>query len=833
MRFQLVILPTCTAALITCPAHSRRWRRGESRDELLRLDTQDPSNTRIQQRLANFELVYGVPAEYDLGRALETVVSVRGRSLNTWPYDIHPDLSSFGWMSYEQSRRVLSGTPPTIQPPPIPTSTLSSMDVYVFVGSDAEYTLKTILGISINSGNVSIPVDPRPSLTQEPETTTTALVPPQAAFFLARGSVFAALVAACVLCSIFILGGLGWWIAMRRHLRQTGTAVRCSRSSDHSTDPRGRSPTPRWPRTNVHPLSFGPFNAAAPTLTHSTRRRVRTVDHESPTTPSPGLSPEHAINCPEKSVISRKRAATLLQTIHTRTIRGSPRIGSIQNGLSPEMPSRRLCSPKVGCVPRIDAHAPRNGPPLLEQSERDEYTSSWCSALDMDPFRSLGDVSTNQDGTGHGGANTGSTRYAESLDTSRPMSPTPKKGLWGVGHQTMSLSEFDHNHSIAGKLSFPSHGLGGNNALAKSSALYIGPVGLNEGDTTTPKTSHIQAASKDGQASVGYLVDKRANRHETYAARTNEIGKAILATPSKEARPRKSTGPLELSFDSFFSPKSETEEAAFHDYALEPRYGDVSSERMVRIAPSQETSSSTYATAPEPRISPVALKDETSSSGHEQPEDIGIIGSPSTNHSQMAELDDISSPLLAEPEDEGEEPKAGEKSSQSLTVEYGRADRSLRTLDSFPGMMRGSLSYFPEDVELNTPVLSLTSRTQLSYRESTDILLLPEEDLSLGYVNLARVGSVGRNSQSQELQPPNECAKLLVAKGSQGNESHGTTEDSIVSPNLSEQKSTRDDSILSRTKGEDESADSPESSNFDRSSSGLRYAAHLFDSPKA
>ncbi|QRV85670.1 nitrate reductase [Ceratobasidium sp. AG-Ba] len=829
--------PACIAAMIACPARSRHWEPRGSRDELLRFDAfgpQDPSSIRIQQQLPKFELIYGVPAEYALGRALGKVVSVRGRSLYTWPYDIHPDLSSFSWMTYEQSTRVLSGTPPTIQPPPIPTRTLSFMDVYVFVGSDAEYTLKTTLGISISSGNVSRPVDPQPSLTQDPESTTTALASPQATFFFAHGSVFAALVAACVLCSVFILGGLGWWIAMRRHLKQTGTTVRCARSSDHSTDPRGRSPTPRWPRTSVHPLSFAPFNAAAPTLTHSTRRRVRTVDHESSTTPSPGPSPEQSTRSPEKSVISRKRAATLLQTIHTRTIRGSPRTGSSQNGLSPEMPSRRLSSPKVGCVPRADAHAARNGLPLLERSKRDEFTSSWSSAPDMDPFRSLGDVSTNQVEKEHGGANTSSTIYAESLDVSRPMSPTPKKGLWGVGLQTMSLSEFDHNRSIAGKRSFPSHEPGGNNSVAKSSVLYLEPAGLYERDTSTPTASQIQGASKDAHVSIGYFDDKCANRHGTYAERTNQIGKAILATTSKEAHPRKSTGPLELSFDSFFSPKSETEEAAFEDYGLEPRYGDVSSERLVRIAPSQETTSSTYVTAPEPSTSPGALKDEASSSGHEQPEDIGIIGSPSTNHSQMAELDDISSPLLAEPEDKDEAPKVAEKSSLPLTIEYGRADQPLRALDSFPGMIRGNLSYFPEDVELNTPVLSLTSRTQLSFRESIDILLLPEEDLSLGYVNLARVGSVGRTCQSQEhLQSPNGCAKLSVAKEPQDNESHGTTEDSTISPNRSEQKSTRDDSILSRTKGEDESASSLESTRADRSSSGLRYAAHLFESPKA
>jgi hypothetical protein len=59
-------------------------------------------NARIRKPLPVFELVYGQPAEYALGRALEDSVQVRGGPLGAWPYDVQPDLSSFSWMSYER-----------------------------------------------------------------------------------------------------------------------------------------------------------------------------------------------------------------------------------------------------------------------------------------------------------------------------------------------------------------------------------------------------------------------------------------------------------------------------------------------------------------------------------------------------------------------------------------------------------------------------------------------------------------------------------------------------------------------------------------------------------
>ena len=59
-------------------------------------------SARLHEPLPCFELAYGQPAEYNIGRALEAGVEIRGGSLKERPYDVHPDLSRFGWMKYER-----------------------------------------------------------------------------------------------------------------------------------------------------------------------------------------------------------------------------------------------------------------------------------------------------------------------------------------------------------------------------------------------------------------------------------------------------------------------------------------------------------------------------------------------------------------------------------------------------------------------------------------------------------------------------------------------------------------------------------------------------------
>ncbi|KAG8714489.1 hypothetical protein FRC09_017558 [Ceratobasidium sp. 395] len=751
-------------------------------------------NARVRRQLPNFELIYGSPAEYALGRALEDSILVRGRPLGTWPYEVQPDLSNFKWMSYERARRVLSGTPPTLQPSPIMADGLSYMDIYVSIQGNEDYTVRITLGIIIRVGNASAPMEPAPTPTLSPGSPVLPPAPPPGSFLGLHGPILAVLVAACALFLILILGGLGWLIAMRRHMKKQGALTRHT----VSPEPRGRSPTARWPRTTAHSLSFVPPNPTGSTLTNSTRRRVRTADHGIPSAPTPEPEPVS----PEKPVESRKRAATLIQTIHTRAIRGSPKIESSKRTLSPDLSSSRKRPNPGQSSPRIGTRIKREELPMVEQTRRDEFTNSWCSALHLDPFQSPGasvDTDNGQDRQTSPGAGIAPSATMESrrIRAERPKSPTPTKAVWGKGHRTMSLSEL--GGSLAGRMIGMSNVPRGEVISADSSMLSVGPSGSNPGDTPTPRASQIRDTTTKSNDSLSKRLD--------YAERTNQIGMALFSLPSEPTSPEKSiaaAAPLGLSFDSFFSPKSMAEESQFEETTAEPRYGDVSSERMVRIAQSQETVATTYVTAPESGASPNTFRDGSIlSAGHGPVEPIGIIGSPSTSHSQIAELDDISSPLLAGQDEE--RTQVAEISSQSLTVEYGRADQSLRVLDSFPGMLRGSLSYFPEDVEITTPVLPSTSRAELSFREPNDILLLPEEDLAQGCIRLARVESVermGASSRSHAVEATEE-----VNTSAQGDPSKGTTEDSIISPNISEQNPTQDDSILSRTKAS-ESVDS-------------------------
>ncbi|KAG8773883.1 hypothetical protein FRC12_002266 [Ceratobasidium sp. 428] len=787
----LALSPSISLALVDVPSRPRRVNHARFAKVLpARTNSGSGLNTfgsaRIRKQLPNFELTYGSPAEYALGRALEDSVLVRGRPLGTWPYDVQPDLSNFRWMTYER------GTPPTLQPSPIMADGLSYMDIYVSIQGNEDYTVRTTLGVIVRVGNASAPMEPAPSPTLSPGSPVLDPVPPPGSFLGLHGPILAVLVAACALFLILILGGLGWLIAMRRHMRKQGVLTRHA----VSPEPRGRSPTARWPRTTAHSLSFVPPNPTGSTLTNSTRRRVRTADHGIPSAPTP--EPEPA--SPEKPVESRKRAATLLQTIHTRAIRGSPKIGSSKRALSPDLSSsRKRPNPGQGS-PRIGTRIKREELPMVEQTRRDEFTNSWCSALHLDPFQSPGaSVDTDQDRltSPEVGITPSATMESRRVGAERPKSPTPTKAVWGKGHRTMSLSEL--GGSLAGRMIGMSNVGREEIVSADSSMLSVGPSGSNPGDTPTPRASQIRDTITKSDESLSKRLD--------YAERTNQIGMALFSPLSEPTSPEKSiaaAAPLGLSFDSFFSPKSAAEESQFEETAAEPRYGDVSSERMVRIAQSQETVATTYVTAPESGASPNTFRDGSiSSAGHGPLEPIGMIGSPSTSHSQIAELDDISSPLLASQDEE--RTQVAETSSQSLTVEYGRADQSLRVLDSFPGMLRGSLSYFPEDVEITTPVLPSTSRAELSFREPNDILLLPEEDLDQGCIRLARIESVERMGASSRSHAAE--ATEAVNTSTQGNESKGTTEDSIISPNISEQNPAQDDSILSRTR-DSESVDS-------------------------
>jgi hypothetical protein len=538
------------------------------------------------------------------------------------------------------------------------------------------------------------------------------------------------------------------------------------------------------------------FNRAT-TIT-STRRRVRTADHgiESPSKSVLQLSSEgtgaHVKESTPRN--ARKRAATLLQTIHTRAIRGSPKIG-FGNGSGSKASldsfsttARKAFSPRLGLgqfSPRLELgqfpqsftieESPKKEDGSLGVEKSPVYMNSWSSALQLDPFHSPK-------------RDTNSVSGVE-----RPISPTPNKARYIGRNKTMSASE-----------------------------LFLPASPVNEpGTSAVVDKSGVSSDRYDHAGNFGFMdqtsmqsglntqVTPQApvvlTRAESYAERTNQLGVALLTSPiNMHTKPANRA--LGITFDSFFSPVTERP-------SPEPRYGEVSSERMVKVGHSQETLTTAYVTASESGVSPGAENGYKSpSTGHGIPEHAGVVGSPITLRSQIAELDSVATPLfVVDPdttaafveETSNQLPTIG-SSSNSLSVEYGRADRSLRALDSFPAMLRGSLSCFPEDVSLNTPMMNTpvlpsagTGRRDLTHREASDIMLLPADDLTQGCLVLTRVGEdsaehdgiVGASSDASAL--PFDVTQEVSSLAAR------SEEESILSPDLSERTTEQTDSIIS------------------------------------
>lgn len=706
--------------------------------------------------------------------------------------------------------------PPAAQQSPAPAEIISYMDVYVFIGSDTDYTLRTTLGVSIRPANTSVTSSSNAS-SPTPAPPTAAPNTPAPFVPSPHGAILALLITACALVSLLILGCFGWLLAMRRHLKRQGEIAPPQSSAQEL--PNGGPVSPRWHRTSAHSLSFVPHHAA-PTLIGSSRRRVRTADHEGPLTLVVNEAPpDRTISSPEKSIGSRKRASTLLQTIHTRSIRGSPKIGSSKSAAkgSPEVPTRKTFSPRLGfgqSSPRIGVRIKKDEDiPMVDPTPaRDGFTNSWCSALQLDPFQSPGasvDLTRPLDSSNPGSSP--AVVETPKTGTERPKSPTPKKGSLGGGDKTMSMSELRHSLATVGRAIWKADRGEEKGNSSNSTKMSLAPTDsyLDEAPTPRPALPHVLPVDLVNASSSS------VNRSETYAHRTNQLGMALLTPLPGDNRPENAAdGSFGLSFDSFFSPTSPAENTGVVQDYLEARYGNVSSERLVQIARSQDTLATTYVTATESGASPNMVGDEDTGAEHLQIENMGIIGSPSTLHSEMAELDDISSPLLTIPDVhvDADKTQVAEKSNQSLSVEYGRGgEQSLRVLDSFPGMLRGSLSYFPEDVEVHTPVLPSSYRVEKSYQEPSDILLLPEEDLDQGCIRLARVEIVPRVGDHSAREGSVEQAKnsqVSLHKGRENNTSGShDVEDSLMSPDVSEQRSKEEDSILSQAKST-ESVDS-------------------------
>ncbi|CCO37795.1 hypothetical protein BN14_11955 [Rhizoctonia solani AG-1 IB] len=401
--------------------------------------------------------------------------------------------------------------------------------------------------------------------------------------------------------------------------------------------------------------------------------------------------------------------------------------------------------------------------------------NSWSSALQLDPFNSP-------------------KRDTNSLSgVERPISPTPNKARYIGGNKTMSASEL---FLPASPVNEP-----GTSAMVDKSGVssdrydHAGNFGFMD------QTS-MQSGLNTKVTPQAPVVLTRA---ESYAERTNQLGVALLTSPiTMHTKPANQA--LGITFDSFFSPVTERP-------SPEPRYGEVSSERMVKVGHSQETLTTAYVTASESGVSPGAENGYKSpSTGHGIPEHAGVVGSPITLRSQIAELDSVATPsFVVDPdttatfveETSNQLPTIG-SSSNSLSVEYGRADRSLRALDSFPAMLRGSLSCFPEDVSLNTPMMNTpvlpsagTGRSDLTHREASDIMLLPADDLTQGCLVLTRVGEdsaehdgiVGASSDASALpfDVTQEVSNLAAR----------SEEESILSPDLSERTTEQTDSIIS------------------------------------
>ncbi|KAJ1309430.1 hypothetical protein OPQ81_006206 [Rhizoctonia solani] len=597
------------------------------------------------------------------------------------------------------------------------------------------------------------------------------------------GVVLGMLIASCVLMAVLFLGGMGWVVAMRGYFKQSQYPVAQPHKSPEARtqDSKSRS----IPPTSNHISSIT-----------STRRRVRTADHGTP-------SPLTALQLSEltrdsTSPSERKRAATLLQTIHIRAIRGSPKIGFGGNKASPSLDSSSTMARKA-FSPQLDLgqFSPRFGSgqfsPTLEIEDRrkkegslaiviDEspgLMNSWSSALRLDRLHSPGRADSVD-------SLRRETDLVDSFGEHRcPDSPTPNKVLCTGGNKTMSMSELFRSEATI-------------DATVDSSGVspdrydHDGNLGFMNNSLSTPTGSGGQVTPQPQPI---------LNRAESYAERTNQLSMALLSPPiSMHAKPVNEA--LGISFDSFFSPATERP-------PQEPRYGAVSSERIVRMGHSQETLTTAYVTASEPSASPLGgrPKHDSSSAGHGIPVHIGGIESPSSLHSQVAELDDIASPslttadleVMGQAESSNRTLSAGNLN-QSLSVEYGPTDHSIRALDSFPAMLRGSLSCFPEDVSINTPILPSTgsSRYELTHRESSDIMLLPADDLTQGCLVLTRVGDDSSEQEKSVTSSENMGGVSFIVCQEASNLVVRSEEDSILSPDLSEHATEHTDSIVSR-----------------------------------
>ncbi|KAF8599084.1 hypothetical protein BDV93DRAFT_547115 [Ceratobasidium sp. AG-I] len=748
-------------------------------------------SAQVKEPLPFFELAYGQAAEYNLGRALEASVQIRGGSLKEWPYEVRPDLSGFSWMNYERARRVIGGTPPAAQPLPVISEAISYIEIYVFIGADKTYTLRTTLGVSIRATNVSIAPSILSTPTSAPPIAT--LNSPKTAVPRPHGTILALLIAACVLISLLILGSFAWFIAIRRHLNHQRPIAQSHTSAEEFTN--GGLVSARWHRTSAHSLSLAP-NHEVPVLEGSARRRVRTTDLESPVASAMNVSsPDRGSLSLEQPTSSRKRAATLLQAIHTRAIRGSPKIGPSKSvaAESSGFPTRKAFSPRMGfgqSSPRIGIRIKKDEEtPIVEQTPtRAGFTNSWCSVLQADPFQSPGASLDMSHPLGSPAAESAPVMETPKAEMERPKSPTPKKSAWRGGDRTMSTSELRDSLTTVGRTIWKAEQPEDKDRDGNLTKLSPAPARSCADAASTPRLVHAEALPTGLKNTSEYFADRK----ESYMDQKNQLGMALLTPLPDDAHLGKVVGgSLGLSFDSFFSPTSPDDNTIAIQDLLEPRYVNVSSERLVQIARSQETLATTYVTAQESGTSPKMFGDDNGSARHAALENMGVIGSPSTLHSEMAELDDISSPLLTVPGTHEDEDKTqiAEISNQSLSVEYGRGEQSLRVLDSFPGMLHGSLSYFPEDVELRMPVLRSNYRSEQSYQEPSDILILPEEDIDEGRIRLARVDTVPRTGGriQHESVAQAESSQVIIVKSS-GDVTSGSdeVEDSIVSPDVSE-----------------------------------------------
>ncbi|CAE6357980.1 unnamed protein product [Rhizoctonia solani] len=796
-------------------AEHRELKRGGPSPENAVVFDQKTSSTatrtaRLRTTLPVFELTCGRTSEYELGRALEENMLVRGRPLSKVIYKVEPDLALFNWMRFDQTRRILTGTPPVAQPPPIPLGSPSYLDIYIYIGADRSYRLRTALGLIIRDSS---------DTTEANSTPISASIPADEQVPRPRGVVLGVLIAVCVLLALLALGGLGWMISMREYFKHGG---------HHGTNPQSQSPT-KSHQSNSRSL---PSTSNRATSITSTRRRVRTADHgaESPSKSALQLSSGETGTKNSAPPSTRKRATTLLQTIHTRAIGGSPKIGFGNSGGSKasldssSTTARKAFPPRLGLSqfsPRLglgqlspsftieESPKKENGSLVVEKSP--VYTNSWSSALRLDPFRSPG----------------GEADSVAGVEQERPVSPTPNKALRICGNKTMSVSELFLPDSSVNN-SGPCATVDGS-GLSSDHYDHAGNIGFidhasNRSGSSTQATPHAPVA---------------LNRAESYVERTNQLGMALLTSPAN-IHMKSANGALGITFDSFFSPVTQRP-------SPEPRYGEVSSERMVKVGHSQETLTTAYVTASESGVSPGAQNRYNSPiPGQGIPEHVGAVGSPITLHSQTAELDNVATPsFIVHPdtttivrEETSDRLLSGENPSSPPRVEYGRGDRSLRALYSFPAMLRGSLSCFPEDVSLNTPMFSTpflpstgASRSDSTHREASDIMLLPADDLTQGCLVLTRIGEDSTNHHEIANTSGNTGALLSDVTQEGSNLVARSEEDSILSPDLSEHGTEQTDSIISPEQDSNmrSSVDSIMSGQrADRSSNGLKYASHLF-----